>query len=152
ALVVQDSRITDNHVNTSGWDGGGGGIWNERGTLTIANSTIANNTAPGLGVSPGYTRGGGIYTFGGTATITGSTLTGNSASAGGGIYGGGTIAITDCTISGNLSQAGPGGGIYLFGTGTGLTLANSTVASNQAANGGWGGGIFLSQRTTATIT
>jgi hypothetical protein len=153
ALVVQDSRITDNHVNTYGTDGGGGGISNAAaGTLTVANSTIANNTVPGVGVSPGYTRGGGVFNFGGTATITGSTLTGNSASAGGGIYSNGTIAITDSTISGNLSQAGQGGGIYLLGTGTGLTLANSTVASNQAANGGRGGGIFLDQRTTATIT
>jgi hypothetical protein len=156
ALVVQDSRITDNHVHQVALvflDDRGGGIWNA-GTLTVANSTIANNTAQSWGSSPGAGHGGGIQNTGGTVTITSSTITGNSASLGGGIYGSGTIAITDSTISGNVSQAGQGGGIYLAGAGTGtsLTLANSTVASNQAANGGRGGGILLDWRTTATIT
>lgn len=181
-LVVQDSRITNNTVNVSaysvGADGGGGGIWNAAaGTLTVANSTVADNAAPGGVVTPGYTYGGGICNFGGIATITGSTLTGNSASAGGGIYStGGRLTATACTISGNTAQYGNGGGIYGYGNGpsaisgstisgntaqcgggiyfgsNGWTLANSTVANNRVSGSGRGGGIFVNQRTAVTVT
>ena len=48
----------------------GGGIDND-GTLTVTNSTIANNSA-------GYGDGGGIYNAG-TMTVTNSTIANNSA-------------------------------------------------------------------------
>src|SRR5262249_2452591 len=109
-LVVQDSRITDNHLVTvhmpvtDGVTPRGGAIRNVHGTLTVANSTIANNTVPRGDASPPDGYGGGIYNDGGTVTITGSTLTGNSAPTGGGVYNGyGTVTITDSTISGNRS-------------------------------------------------
>jgi hypothetical protein len=175
-LVVQDSRVTDNHLTGAGSSPhGGGGI--ESGpylgaaaALTVANSTVAGND--------GGLNGGGIWISGGTATITGSTITGNSVSAfgggiggtgtftltvrgstvsgnnasvGGGIFaaGGGTAAVTDTTVSGNTAQSG--GGIY-FGTKNVSTLASSTVANNQAIDyGRGGGGLFVADRSAATV-
>src|SRR5262249_19648027 len=73
-LGVQDSRITANHLSggTSGLHGGGGiesgAYLGAAATLTVANSTVANND--------GGLNGGGIWISGGTATVTGSTITG----------------------------------------------------------------------------
>src|SRR5262249_41598425 len=100
-LVVQDSRITDNHLR-GGSSGvhGRAGIHNgthrgAAGALTVANSTVANNE--------GGRAGGGVWVSGGTATLTGSTISGNSVSgSGGGIGGNGTftLTVTGCTIAG----------------------------------------------------
>jgi hypothetical protein len=177
-LVVQDSRITANHLRTDSLgNNGGGGIESgyylgSAGTLTIVNSTVANNEAEGG-------SGGGIWLIGGTAILTGVTVTGNSAygnfgaggiggygfltltgctisansttANGGGIAvaGSGAASITNCTISGNTGQIG--GGIY-FGFGNGWTLTSSTVAYNQVAASGKGGGIFVAQRSAVAIT
>ena len=54
---------------------GGGGIYNEYGELTIANSTLSGNNAD---------TGGGIYNYS-MLTITGTTISENSAIAAGGI-------------------------------------------------------------------
>src|SRR5262249_40277362 len=153
---------------------GGAGIWNT-GTLTVADSTLANNAAPGGGVVPGATYGGGISNDGGTATVTGSILTRNSASLGGGIYrdrpltvtarlgpgnhatspgggihGIGSGSITGSTISGNT--ASNAGGLYLASSNFAnvWTLDSSTVAGNQTT--GAGGGIYLSQWTNVTVS
>ena len=175
-LVVQDSRINDNHLRggSSGTHGGGGiesGTYvGTTGALSVANSTVTNND--------GGRAGGGIWISGGTATITGSTITGNmvsgngggiggngtftltvagctisgnNASVGGGIYvaGSGTAAVTDSTISSNTAQSG--GGIY-FATRSASTLANSTVANNQViAYGRGGAGIFVADRSVASV-
>jgi hypothetical protein len=147
-LVVQDSRITNNRVQTWGYtytlDGGGGGIWNAAGTLTVANSTVANNTVWQFGTAA--TVGGGIANLGGTATITGSTITGNDAHYGAGVYssGSGTLTVSASLISGNGAPAVfvaglLGGGIYVEGNGT-ATITDSTVSGNAAL--GAGGGIY----------
>src|SRR5262249_21673821 len=156
-LVVQDSRITNNRVQTSGYtytlDGGGGGIWNAAGTLTVANSTVANNTVWQFG--PDATVGGGIANLGGTATITGSTITGNDAHYGAGVYssGSGTLTVSASLISGNgaptVFVAGLlGGGIYVGGNGT-ATITDSTVSGNAAL--GAGGGIYVRAVTLALL-
>jgi hypothetical protein len=169
-LIVQNSRIANNSVDTLD-PGGGGGIWNDGGTLTVANSTLASNEVSGNGAN-----GGGIWSNGGTATITGSTITANTAwgGCGGGIGGYGSWTISGCTLSGNSASVGGGlwgynngpstlsgctvsdnsaqygGGIYLS-VGNGWTLASSTVAHNQAT-AGQGGGIYLAQRITVTVS
>src|SRR5262249_26462404 len=134
-LLVQDSRITSNVVDVLAFsiagDGGGGGIWNEAGTLTVTNSTIADNRAPGRGVVPGYSYGGGISNFGGSVTLIGSTLTGNSASTGGGIYSSGPLTITASVISGNTARLGDGGGIVASGSGP-IAITGSTISDNLA--------------------
>jgi hypothetical protein len=118
----------------------GGGIWNQGGTLTIANSTLSGNSCTTVGGS-----GGGICNtgFGGssvTLTIINSTLSGNSATSnGGGIYNAGTLTIINSTLSANSASAtyGNGGGILTFGT---LTITNSTLSGNSAGSG-YDGGI-----------
>lgn len=125
----------------------GGGIYNTGSTLTIANSNISGNSAPGFG-------GGGICNDGVTAgsatlTITNSTIDGNSApqSLGGGIFnfgesasGHAVVTVTGSTISGNSATLG--GGIENRGQESGsvmLTISNSTVMGNSAEI--YGGGI-----------
>ena len=137
---------------------GGGGIYNERSTLTVSNCTLRGNSAP---------RGGGIYNdgsgFGPSATLSvlDSTLSGNSAGpsgAGAGIYndgsgeGSATLSVSNCTLSGNQvigirqGSSGSGGGIHNNGSGKGsatLSVSNSTLSGNSVLGvTGTGGGIF----------
>jgi hypothetical protein len=104
----------------------GGGVYNA-GTLTLANTTISDNSGFG---------GGGIYNEGGTVTLTSSTLSGNSAvTRGSGIFNMGTATVLSSTISGNSALGGNGGGLINNGT---LTLTNSTVSGNSATGAGGG--------------
>ncbi len=112
---------------TNGTDtptGGGGGIFNGGGQMTITNCTISNNT------------GSGIFNSNGNMTITGSTISGNSGDYGGGIASGGTLTVTSSTIAGNSGFLG--GGIYFY-TGT-MYITSSTIAGNNV--NGQGGGIY----------
>ena len=103
-----------------------------RGSMTISNSIISDNSGPGVK----------NYFF---LTILNSTLSGNSAGDaidGGGIISGtfkspGGVTVINSTISGN-SASGGGGGIAID-YGGGLTVVNSTISGNSA--GGTGGGI-----------
>jgi hypothetical protein len=94
-LQVVGSAITGNTASANG-PGNGGGIDNENnGTLTIINSTIANNATPNG-------EGSGMAVGSGTATITNSTISGNS----GGLYNGfnnvaGTVKLANTIVSGN---------------------------------------------------
>jgi hypothetical protein len=159
-LDVRDSRITDNTVNLladsgpADVSGGGAGIWNA-GTLTVADSTIANNASPAGYSSLNISYGGGIVNYGGTATITRCTLTGNSASLGGGIYSGGSngsLTVSASTIAGN-STIGEGGGIDVFGCAASIT--DCTISGNTASNDGGGVELFYLTTTSqdaATLT
>jgi hypothetical protein len=104
----------------SATNGEGGGI-QSYGTLSVANTTIADNSA-------GY--GGGI-SAGLTFSLIKSTVSGNSAAYGGGIYSYATLNVADSTFSDNL--AGSGGGI--FNQGNSLSVASSTFSGNSAAYG-----------------
>ena len=125
--------------NTGRW---GGGIVNGAGgTLTITDSTIAENT--------GTDQSGGIDNNG-TLTIHRSTISGNgnNGASGGGVGGGisneNMLTLINVTLSGNLART-DGGGLYNTGT---ANLNNVTLTDNTAdsdANGtGNGGGIFNS--------
>jgi hypothetical protein len=117
----------------------GGGIYNNRSTLTVSNCTLSGNSAE-------Y-HGGGIYNDHATLTVSNSTLSGNSSpQGGGGIYndgslsGSATLTISDSTLNDNAADFG-GGGIYndgYRGSAT-LTISNSTVSDNSAF---YGGGIY----------
>ena len=131
---------------TGGWAAYGGGIVNS-GTLSVTNSTLANDSAIGDPVDPvGLANGsasfggGGIYNSG-TLSVTNSTLANDSASVGGGgIYNSGTLSVTNSTLA-NDSVSYPhnwlvsvGGGIF-NDVGT-VTVMNSTLANDSAACGG----------------
>ena len=109
---------------TKGNDLFGGGIRNQ-GTLTIANSTIFNNSA---------TSGAGILSTGiSTLTITNSTFSGNAASSqGGAIHSQGTMTLTNSTISGNSAGSSGGGGIFNNG---GILNYTNTIVANSTTGG-----------------
>ena len=144
----------------------GGGIHNQSGTVTIANSTISGNAVTG--------NGGGIQNNFGTLNVTGSTISdnngarrrrrhlelfrhrhernraprssGNTATIGGGIWSReSTVTLTGSTISGNTA-GGNGGGIYQLNDS--LTVNTTTIHRNTASNSG--AGIF-SNGGTATV-
>ncbi|MCL4861319.1 MAG: PxKF domain-containing protein, partial [Caldilineaceae bacterium] len=112
----------------------GGGIYNE-GTLTVENSTFSANSATGGSVS----GGGGIRNLG-TATVTNSTFSGNSAVFGGGIVNVGVLTVENSTFSKNSANL-DGGGIYNSGS---LNLTNSTFSDNSVTADSYGGGIYNS--------
>ena len=146
---VLSSTISGNYT-----DGGGGGILSF-GTLSVEDSTIANNTAD-YNDSSGE-HGGGIYS-GGTLTVASSTISDNHSNGdAGGIVTepNTTTTVHDSTISGNAAD-GHGGGILNRGT---LSVVNSIIRDNEADvnhNGsGDGGGIYNSGTLgieTATIS
>jgi hypothetical protein len=136
-----DLTIDNVTIRNGDSDRFGGGIFNNNGTLTVANSTVEGNAAG---------SGGGISTLFGTLTVYNSTLAGNSATGpGGGIYNNGaTLTVSNSTLAGN-SATSSGGGVFSV-TGT-LTVSNSTLADNSAI-GGSGGGILNTTDGTSTVT
>jgi hypothetical protein len=136
--------IADSAIAYNSADGSGGGIFNN-GTMTVTDSTIAYNS---VGVGGGIGFGGGIFS-GGALMVTDSTIANNSTGffgEGGGIYNGGTMTIADSAIAYN-SADGDGGGIFNNGT---LTVTDSTIAYNSVGVG-FGGGIN-SSGGTLTVT
>ncbi len=123
----------------------GGGLWNGSGSMTVTETTVANNTADGSG-------GGGIYNQGGLLTVSRSLVAANTISSSTGIGAGilndnsGTTRVNFTTISGNQS-AFNAGGIANAGV---LEVTAATIAQNSAANRG--GGIGQAPgATTATL-
>ncbi len=128
-LIIQYSTVTDNQaVNL------GGGIFNhEEGTLTVANSTISNNS-----LTHNNGSGGGIYNEG-TLTVDKSTISGNTVSnEGGGLsnwiaLGSNKIAtVSNSTIAENSAEFGGG----IASRSSTFRLIHSTISKNS------GGGIF----------
>ncbi len=118
----------------------GGGIFIDRGTNTITNNTLYNNSA-----SAG---GGGFYSHRNTNIITNNTLYNNSASGGGGGFFIGGDSYTEdfgaCTISNNViynnSTTGFGGGFGIDQYNN-RTISNNVIYNNSAT--GTGGGIWI---------
>jgi hypothetical protein len=148
-LTVISSTISDNPNGEGSIPGGGiesalapGTTTAQDPSLTVANSTIADNGAGAL-------RGGGIDIAKGSATVINSTITGNQASGqGGGGIGtvpGVSVELSNTIVAGNTSSTGPDclsptpppmtspriidgpGGHNLIGDGTDcVTLTNGT--------------------------
>ncbi len=132
-VSITNTRITANYA-VSGY---GGGVYlssdNLTSTLTIANSTIDNNSAS-AGENPQQDsdferieggEGGGLY-LDGDAQIINSTITENGAF-------GGTFQDPQATDgSQSIPVIGEGGGIYDTGFGT-VTLINDTLADDIAS-------------------
>lgn len=145
AKLTVDSCWIDSNINTS--TSNGGGILN-RGSLSLLNSTVANNTASNA--SFGY--GGGIQNDP-TATallIHNSTIANNVARQGGGINNssGGSIAIHNSTISANRATSW-GGGFYREGSSAPLVV-NSIIRGNTAPSfpNVVGGSSLVNQNST----
>ena len=150
----------------------GAGLLNDRGTVTVSDSTFSGNNA----TDPLSPAGGGIFNDDGTLTVTDSTFSGNSVTGqgsprGGGIFNSdnGTLTVTDSTLSENRATDptgntnATGGGIDNAGT---LSVTSSTFSGNFTLsedstavppnpNETYGGGIYSSdgaQSSDFTVT
>lgn len=127
----------------------GGGIYNERATLTITNCVVTGNKG-------GY--GAGVANDHGTVIVWNSNVDANSASElGGGIYSIGdygtvTLLVSNSSLCNNSAAWGGGGGICNAGI---LGNANATVLNSvlRGNSGGfYGGGIYnLGENGVATL-
>ncbi len=111
----------------------GGGTY-AAGTITVLNSTIANNDATGV-------AGGAFLASGSNATnITNSTISGNTGQVVGGAavltYAG---SISNSTVANNVEANGAnakyGGGLYLAGT---IDMESTIVATNSLNHSTYG--------------
>jgi hypothetical protein len=152
-MTMTGTVVSNNSALAMGITASGGGISNAgTGTITIANSTVANNFSGG--------QGGGFSdeNNNGTLVISNSLFLNNTATMdGAGIQEGGpSTTITNTLIEGNSSGASGGG---LFANGTILTITRSTIANNTATTAGagiedqtTGTGASASNITNTTIT
>ncbi len=110
-----------------------------KGTVTVTDCTIADNTAT--------TSGGGLQVESrGTATLTDCHFSGNSSVHGGAINDNGGLALTDCTVSGNTADQAGGLRVY---SGT-AAVTDCTISGDSAGNGG--GGIANYQSGNLTVS
>jgi parallel beta-helix repeat protein len=152
-LTLTDSTLSGNYCLSygTGLGGNGGGIYNS-GTLTASGCTLYDNQAAlnGGGV---YTTGRGTATLT-DCTLSNNSAFGSTAdghlAGGGGVFVGfrSTANLTNCTLSLNAAKYGDGGGIYVtrgVGAGT-LNLTNTIVAGNTVA--GYPGGPDIYRAVT----
>jgi CSLREA domain-containing protein len=127
-------RVTWLNLSISGGEmasGDGGGIYNDKGNLTLENVLVTGNTA---GSSPGL--GGGVFnSIGGALTISNSTISANTGSFGGGIFNYGTFSFKNSVLSGNSATRSGGGLDNRPHNSTDYTaISGSTISANHAAD------------------
>ncbi|RAP49510.1 MAG: hypothetical protein BZ138_07590 [Methanosphaera sp. rholeuAM270] len=175
-LTIINCTLKNNEAPTSYYDEGNGGAIYNSGELEIYNSTLTGNTATEGGAISnngklsitnsnltgnyalsdydnfGSGDGGAIYN-GEELTIHNSTLNNNKAAEGGAIYTTGNLYLTGTTLIGNYAQGeneyeenGRAGAIYNGGE---LTIHNSTLNNNKAADGG---AIYNNDKLNITCT
>ena len=124
-----------------------GGIYVKNGTINMENCTLSSNTA---------LNGGGIQADNGNLTVKDCILTNNEADFyGGGIYvTGGSLTLNNTTIGGEQlydgtdsgktkgNKAKSGGGVYIEGSGTSVTMNGGSIQYNKTIDGK-GGGVYI---------
>ncbi len=156
SLGVRNQTLV--HGNTAlgtSADNGGGGIFNNGGTLIVTGSTINSNMATGASGS-----GGGVFSTDGTVSISSSVIDSNSANRAGGAIEiiDGTLTVTNTAmayndVNGSAGTANPGNGGALHVTGmssTMVTIDSCMVMFNEAASEG--GGLWGQSGSTLTVT
>jgi hypothetical protein len=102
---------TNTPINTEVY---GGGIDNDRGTLTLANCTVAKNQAmSGLNLSG---------------------ASGRTISAGGGVYSLGELSMSNCTVAGNSITSVAQGSSFAVSQGGGVCIDPSSPHGGQLVN------------------
>jgi hypothetical protein len=178
--VTLDNVVLQNNVarggdaavlSAPGYNARGGGFYSTGGAPTIAGATIDNNQVIGGrgGDHNGYQRAGdggsatgaGVYATGGSLDISDSMVASNRAT--GGLGGDGELTSTrsGSCVPGGAGGTAQGGGLYV--NGSSLTIATSTMASNQGTGGfkgfcadydaggvGQGGGLYNAGTLTVT--
>ena len=117
SAILKRVTIRDNRANAYPFGGQGGGIYASKATMTVMDSTIADNVSGDISGLTFNGYGGGVFSDG-TLWMTNSAVISNAA-------------------LGNAEGTGRGGGIANYGV---MSIKNSTVAANYA--GVFGGGIF----------
>ncbi|WP_404307455.1 CHRD domain-containing protein [Neorhodopirellula lusitana] len=158
-LDINGGAISSNVASGDESDNGGGGVFNDGGSVTIDDAAIAQNVADGTAGS-----GGGILNDGGSLTIGGVTNIANNRAnrAGGGIEAtaGSTTILTGVKLDSNSAGVSPataapgnGGGLHISGSGN-ATITGGTVDNNTAASEGGGlwndSGTMIVTGTTIT--
>uniref|UniRef100_A0A8J7CZ89 VCBS repeat-containing protein n=1 Tax=Desmonostoc muscorum LEGE 12446 TaxID=1828758 RepID=A0A8J7CZ89_DESMC len=134
---VENLTLSDDIISNNNNNGGDVGAIENRGSLSLINSTVSNNI--------GFLVGG-IYNNG-TVSLTNSTLSNNDGFVTGGIFNEGLFNVTGSTVSNNSGAVT--GGIENNGTTSTLSLTNSIVSDNT---GGSNGGISISGTATLLNT
>ena len=137
-MFLSDVTITGNFAGGNELDNGGGGIFNDDGSVYVNNSSIANNEASGISGS-----GGGVFSTGGLIRFDNSTIFNNLvAGNGGGVQViSGRAVFRSSTLDANRAvDGGNGGGLHVSGSGAIATFSASTVSRNSASN--QGGGVW----------
>ncbi len=167
-LLLNDSVVADNFT----FDGfhGGGGILNISGTMHVSGSLLADNSS-GSADGGGLRNNGGVVTIAdttfeanrayhegaihnsGAMTVTGSLFTGNRARVAAGIYNAGTLMVTNSTFTANIAYIASAGAIDNAGD---LVVANSTFYENGADRGAdienSGGTAYVTNSTIYSTT
>lgn len=146
-MTIVDTKIDGNTASGSealvAGASGGGGIYNEGGSVDISGvAKIVNNIADGA-----QSTGGGILNAAGILTATGVSITANESNrSGGGIEtnGSGPVTLINVSLDGNMTGVatgtgapGNGGGLHVSGD-SAITITGGTTNSNTAANAGGG--------------
>jgi hypothetical protein len=147
-LTLMRSTVTGNHAFITApdapYEGDGGGIWSNGGSLTISHSTIRANVSGD--------DGGGIKSNVRT-TISNSMISGNAAGdVAGGIQSTRGIHISQTDIVDNTAQS-DGGGIQadIIGTDGNTTIEASRITGNSSGRDG-GGILARTSQTGGTVT
>jgi hypothetical protein len=99
----------------------GGAVYTSQGTMTILDSTLHNNQS-------GFGGGAGLVSSGGVVTLTRTAFENNSGIGAGGFLADKTEThITECRFSGNGANLGVGGLYVLEGT---ASISNTTFSGN----------------------
>ncbi|MDH4099374.1 MAG: hypothetical protein OEV28_02215 [Nitrospirota bacterium] len=175
-VTISDSTIS---YNSATQNGGGIMVESNAATMVLTNTSIANNTAmynsggiysaspvsitggniSNNTVSNSGSLGGGVFLTGAasSAIINGVSIVGNkSLGHGAGLYMNGSTAteplsIVNSTITDNwATTSGLGGGVYVMGTSSTVTIVNSDISNNKAIMGG--GGIYSAAPTSISGT
>ncbi|RYF89378.1 MAG: T9SS type A sorting domain-containing protein, partial [Chitinophagaceae bacterium] len=131
-MTVTRTTIDGNLATGPDATHGGGGIFNNGGTLMINQSTVSNNQSTGAAAN-----GGGLHVKTGTAMIMTSTFSGNaSANHGGGIYANNNdvVLLNAVTVAMNMAMVN-GGGFYNNNSMIATDIKNSIVSQNTAVSG-----------------
>ena len=152
-VTLQGGQTSDDTADNKN---GGAVFINGTGKLTMNNSTIKDCKAT--------EDGGAVYTKGGTVTMMDSSIKGCQAKNGGAIRASAngstpaTVSIQGGTIGGmgadiNKAAGGTdskGGGIFISGNNSALTLTNVAVKGNTADKDG--GGIYVNANAKLTVS
>lgn len=111
-----------NYATNNSLDGGGG-IYNEEGTINIASGNISYNGSANFG--------GAIFNYGTCSISDGSILKNTSANGGGGIYNTDTLNLSGGTINQNEATTA-GGGIYNADSGK-VYLSGKSIIGNRSS-------------------